>query len=145
MKVLDELIDQVRAVFFEMRGISEQMLADLDCTGAERSLLVELDKEGSRTVPQLARVRSITRQAMQKAVDRLVKRRWVQVVANPLHQRSSLVALTTAGRSMLAEIRAREVALLTRTKLPVSQTELRAAAQTLSRLASYFAALELRP
>jgi DNA-binding MarR family transcriptional regulator len=143
MKALDELIDQVRAVFFELRGVSEQMLADLDCTGAERLLLVELDKEGSRTVPQLARVRSITRQAMQKAVDRLVKRRWVQVVTNPVHQRSSLVGLTTAGRSMLAEIRAREVALLTRTKLPVSQTELRTAAQTLSKVASCFAALEL--
>lgn len=141
MTAFEELIEQVRAVFFELRAISDMLLADLDCTGAERSLLVELDRLGPRTVPQLARVRSITRQAMQRAVDRVTTRRWIAASTNPDHQRSTLIALTPAGRSVLAEIRERELALLASAKLAITQAELRRSAATLGQVASYLARL----
>jgi DNA-binding MarR family transcriptional regulator len=141
MSAFDEVVDQVRTVFFELRRISELLLADLDCTGAERSLLVELDKLGPRTVPQLARARAITRQAMQRAVDRVTAQRRVQAAMNPEHQRSCLIEITPVGRNVLAEIREREVALLASTKLPISQAELRRTAVTLDELAVFLAKL----
>jgi DNA-binding MarR family transcriptional regulator len=137
----DELLDQIRAVFFELRRISDDLLEDLDCTGAERSLLVELDKLGPRTVPQLARVRAITRQAMQRSVDRVALRRWVEISTNPEHQRSPLIAIAPAGRSTLAEIRTRELALLDGAKLPIGQTELRRTSTTLGELGTYLASV----
>ncbi|HEY1812681.1 MAG TPA: MarR family winged helix-turn-helix transcriptional regulator [Kofleriaceae bacterium] len=140
----DELLEQIRLTFFELRRISEDLLADLDCTGAERSLLVELDKLGPRTVPQLARVRAITRQAMQRGVDRVALRRWVESLTNPEHQRSPLIDITPAGRALLAEIHAREVALLGAAKLPIAQAELRRTSATLGELVTYLAGFELR-
>jgi len=140
----DEVVDQVRAVFFALRGVSEQLLADLDCTGAERSLLLELDRQGARTVPVLARGRAVSRQAMQKVVDRLAARRWLRAEPNPDHARSPLVAITPGGRRVLAEVRAREVALLAAAKLPIAPAELRRAAATLAQLGEFVSALYAR-
>src|ERR1700761_3776974 len=120
MQAFTELVEQVRATFFELRRISETMLDDLDCTGAERSLLVELDKAGPRTVPQLARARAVSRQAMQRAADRVIERGWARAVDNPEHQRSSLIELAPLGARVLDKIRDREAALLSKTKLPLS-------------------------
>ncbi len=136
MQAFIELIEQVRATFFELRRISETMLADLDCTGAERSLLVELDKLGARTVPQLARVRAVSRQAMQRAVDRVIERRWARAAENPEHQRSSLIELSPAGVNLLATIREREAALFAKTKLPLSQAAMKHTAGELAELAT---------
>jgi DNA-binding MarR family transcriptional regulator len=143
--VFDELVGEVRGVFFALRGISEALLADLDCTGAERSLLVELEQRGARTVPVLARGRAVSRQAMQKVVDRLTVRRWLRDEPNPDHARSPLVAITPAGRRVLVEIRTRETAMLASAKLPVAPAELRRAAATLAQLGGFLNALEVRP
>jgi DNA-binding MarR family transcriptional regulator len=137
----DHFVGALRAVFFALRAISNQLLADLDCSPAERSLLEELDREGPRTVPDLARARAISRQTMQKTVDRLVARRWLLVQPNPRHQRSSLLALAPAGRQIFVEARARERRLLARTALPVSGAELRRATEVLHHLAPTFSSL----
>jgi DNA-binding MarR family transcriptional regulator len=136
MQAFTELIEQIRATFFELRRISETMLGDLDCTGAERSLLVELDKLGARTVPQLARVRAVSRQAMQRAVDRVLERGWARAVANPEHERSSLIELAPAGAKLLDKIHERETALLAKTKLPLSQAAMKHTAAELAELAA---------
>ena len=136
MQAFTELIEQIRTTFFELRRISETMLADLDCTGAERSLLVELDRLGPRTVPQLARVRAVSRQAMQRAVDRVIERRWARAADNPEHQRSSLIELAPAGAKLLVAIREREAALLAKTKLPLSPAAMKHVAGELAELAA---------
>jgi DNA-binding MarR family transcriptional regulator len=137
----DQFIGALRAAFFALRAISNQLLADLDCTAAERSLLEELDREGPQTVPDLARARAISRQTMQKTVDRLIARRWLVVQPNPRHQRSSLLALAPAGSRIFIEARARERRLLARTALPVSGAELRRITEVLHHLAPAFSSL----
>lgn len=135
-----DLIAEIRTAFFALRATTGAMLADLDCTAPERSLLEELATEDPRSVPALARTRSISRQAMQKVVDRLVKRRWVAAIANPGHARSPLIQLAPAGARVLAEIRRREAAALAAFPAFASASELRRASRTLASLSRALAA-----
>jgi DNA-binding MarR family transcriptional regulator len=136
---LDELVHAVRGVFFALRGMSETLLSDLDCTAGERSLLQELEARGPQSVPVLARSRAVSRQAMQKTVDGLRARGWLDAIDNPQHQRSSLVALTPSGRKVFTAIRARELEWLASVKLPVRAAELRQATDVLQLLGRLFA------
>jgi DNA-binding MarR family transcriptional regulator len=139
MDALDELVTELRRLFFTLRGVTDELLGDLDCSAPERSLLQELHKRGPQPVPALARTRAITRQAMQRVVDHLLARRWLRALPNPAHERSPLIGLAPAGEKTFAEIRQRELRLLTERGLPVAGTELRRTAQTLRALADHFA------
>jgi DNA-binding MarR family transcriptional regulator len=138
---VDQFIGALRSAFLALRAMSNQLLADLDCTAVERSLLEELDHEGPRTVPDLARARAISRQTMQKTVDRLVARRWLLVQPNPRHRRSSLIALAPAGGQIFIEARGRERRLLARVALPVSGAELGRTTEVLRTVAPTFSSL----
>jgi DNA-binding MarR family transcriptional regulator len=141
----DELVARLRETFFELRRVSQWLFADLDCTATERSLLMELAARGALTVPALARTRSVSRQSMQKVVDRLASRGWVAAATNPDHKRSPLVALTAAGRDVCEELRRRELEALRRAKLDVDAASLRRAAEVLGRLGTSIAQVDRGP
>ena len=138
-EAFEALVSQVREVFFNLRRVSERLHADFDCTAVERGVLQELDRTGPRTVPQMAQGRAVSRQAMQKTIDGLLDRRWVVTQENPYHQRSSLIALTAAGSTAFQEMHRREVALLMRGSLPVSEAELKRTTETLRALSEFVA------
>lgn len=140
--VFDAFVLQLREVFFALRGISQQLLADLDCTATDRGILMELSELGPQTVPVLAQGRAVSRQAMQKVVDRLVGRKWLAYAPNPRHQRSQLVTITGTGSRIFAKIRARELELLLSWKLPVRVGELQSATETLALLGQSLRKLE---
>src|SRR4051812_32900941 len=96
----DDLIRNLRDVFFALRAIADAMNADLDCSAAERGLLVDLGRHGPQTVPKLAAARAVSRQAMQKSVDRLADRGWLEGEITPVHRRSVLIGVTRAGRAV---------------------------------------------
>jgi DNA-binding MarR family transcriptional regulator len=121
----EDFISALRELFFALRATSNDLLADLGCTAVERSVLTDLNKDGPQTVPDLAFARAVSRQTMQKTVDRLLDRRWLEVRDNPRHQRSVLLALAPAGQRLLEQIQARERRLLAGTPLPLSGGELR--------------------
>jgi len=73
-----------------------------------RSLLIGLVDGGPATVPELARVRLVSRQYVQQLVDELAKDGLVAFADNPSHRRSKLVVVTTKGRRKLASMFARE-------------------------------------
>ncbi len=138
MTEMADFIDSLREAFFALRGLSTRMLADLECSPAERGVIAELGKEGPRPVPAMARIRGISRQAMQKAVDAMIERGWLRTEPNPEHARSQLIALTPAGDKLWALIRKREAAALTARELPVSATELTRATSVLAKLKPFF-------
>ncbi len=138
MSEIDQLVDNLREAFYSLRVLSTRMLADLECTAVERGVLAELGKHGPRPVPVMARLRSISRQAMQKTVDAMIARRWLHTEPNPEHARSQLIALTPTGAKLWSVIRARESALLTGRQLPVSAGELARASAVLAKLAPFF-------
>jgi DNA-binding MarR family transcriptional regulator len=131
------LVAQVREVFFALRGISNAMLEDLELTAVERSVLVELVQQGPQTVPTLAEGRAVSRQAMQKVVDRMLERDLLALEPNPRHQRSVLIKLAKKGEKCVGEIRTRERALLKGAHLPIAEPELTRATHTLQALATF--------
>ncbi len=60
-------------------------------------LLRTLTLEGPRTVPQIARARTVTRQRIQKLADEMAALGLVEFVDNPAHRRSRLLRLTPTG------------------------------------------------
>lgn len=138
MTEMDEFIDSLREAFFALRGMSTRLLADLECSPAERGVLAELGKLGPRPVPAMARLRAISRQAMQKAVDAMIERGWLRTEPNPQHARSQLIALTPAGEKLWAVIKKRESAAMSARELPVSATELTRTTAVLAKLKPFF-------
>ncbi|HEY2706648.1 MAG TPA: MarR family transcriptional regulator [Caulobacteraceae bacterium] len=83
--------------------------------------------EGARTVPDLARERSVSRQHVQEVVNALVESGLAQTGPNPAHRRSPLIDLTDEGRHRLRLLRERETAMLAETAPAISHAELAAA------------------
>lgn len=90
-----------------------------------RAVLDLLRQTDARTVPQLARTLGLTRQVVQRSVDDAQARGLVQLTVNPAHRRSSLVVLTTTGRDVVEEQRARERVVLQRVADAVSPADVR--------------------
>jgi DNA-binding MarR family transcriptional regulator len=136
--VFDKFVENLRRAFFALRAISSELGAEAECNPVDRGVLKELEEHGPLTVPTLALSRAVSRQAMQKTVDRLVDRGWLTIEPNPRHQRSVLLAISPAGRKVLLQVRRREKRLLARADLPVSDAELLRATRTLGELATFF-------
>lgn len=114
-KQLDESLDsftfEVALLFFRMRTAATQYLGRGEHSSGHRSILKRLGAEGPQTVPAMARVRSVSRQHVQKLVDGLKADGLVAAMPNPKHKRSVLIALTRLGESYLQELRKRETEL----------------------------------
>ena len=76
-----------------------------------RSVLVLLHRYGTMTVPQMARVMSLTRQFVQRMTNEAMDRGWAEATPNPAHQRSSLIRITAEGEAVVEAVLAREHAL----------------------------------
>jgi DNA-binding MarR family transcriptional regulator len=136
----DTFVVALRELLFVLRATSDGAISDLGCTMVERSVLDELGR-GEQTVPDLAFPRAVSRQAMQKTIDRLLDRRLVKARSNPRHQRSPLLELTPAGERLLAEIHRRERLLVAGTTFPLSGAELQRATAALRTLQRHFTGL----
>lgn len=105
---LGRLIDETRALFHHLKRAAEHTHRRDALSGGERAILCDLAAGGPRTVPDLARARPVSRQHIQMLVNPLLERGLVELVDNPRHQRSSLVALTARGRGLTARVNRRE-------------------------------------
>ncbi|HEX7006177.1 MAG TPA: MarR family transcriptional regulator [Alphaproteobacteria bacterium] len=107
-----ELTRGVRACFNRLKALGDALHEDLGITASMRSVLESLHEDGARTVPQIAKSKSVTRQHIQTIVDALTAAGLVALQANPAHKRSPLVVLTAAGRKAFADMRRREATVL---------------------------------
>ena len=105
---------------------------------SQRATLEFLDRENRRTVPELARSRSVSRQHIQVSVNELVDRGWVQLLPNPAHRRSPLIGLTQAGRERLANAQAIEEAMAREISEHFAPDDLATTARTLGQLEEFF-------
>ncbi len=76
-----------------------------DVPAATLRLLSQLDELGPITVGHLARADRCSQPTMSAAVHAVVDKGWAHKEPNPHDARSSLVALTDLGRTVLAEAR----------------------------------------
>jgi len=117
----EALADRLRALGNEVTALHFRLIAALERVHGPgafsyggRALLRNLVELGPRTVPELARMRPVSRQYVQQLVDDLAARRLVSFEDNPAHRRSKLVRATAEGRRTLASMLRREASLLAR-------------------------------
>jgi DNA-binding MarR family transcriptional regulator len=77
-----------------------------------RTVLEVLQAQGPRPVPRIAEALALSRQFVQRTVDSALDQGLVELRPNPAHLRSSLVALTASGAERIAQVKAREHAVL---------------------------------
>ena len=125
------LIDEATRLARRLRAATGPVHSRGTLSRGQRGVLAELERSGPRTVPQIARARSVTRQHVQALANALAGEGLVEFADNPVHKRSRLVRLTRAGREWLEELNERETRYLRRLELDVSPEEMRAATGTL--------------
>jgi DNA-binding MarR family transcriptional regulator len=108
---VSEVFDLVGALYRRGLRTLEQDEADRGMSVGVRSVLVLLHRYGTMTVPQMARVMSLTRQFVQRMTNEAMDRGWAEATPNPAHQRSSLIRITAEGEAVVEAVLAREHAL----------------------------------
>lgn len=129
---IDELLDQVRLLWHVTVQAGERLHEGEAVTLGMRAVLEFLEVNGPRAVPEIARIRHVTRQHIQVLVNGLLELQLVSLDDNPAHRRSSLVRLTSEGQKAIARMRRRERHFLDGLELSAKPNELRQAAAVLS-------------
>jgi DNA-binding MarR family transcriptional regulator len=132
------LIDAIRLAFNQMRASADAAHADLGITAAMRAVLERLARGGPQTVPDMARARNVSRQHIQKIVDRLGDAGLIDLKVNPAHKRSPLIVLSADGRKLFRVIEKREATILACIGLDLEGHDLIAAADALKALTTAF-------
>jgi DNA-binding MarR family transcriptional regulator len=99
--IADELQLVVGALVRQMRSVSPRR----DISLSQVSILKRLDREGPRTVAELARLDKITHQSVTVLVNALVGRGLVRRVSDQDDLRRKLLVITSDGMRLLAERR----------------------------------------
>lgn len=137
-----ELLTDITLTIFRLGGIlvaeGDRLTRDLGLTSARWKILGAINMEAApMTVPQIARRMGLTRQAVQRVVDELRVMKLVEIVCNPDHQRSPIVACTPKGSAAYGRVMRRYTKWANRLAEPMEVRELTKALKVLR-------ALELR-
>jgi len=128
---LRAVVDETIALFHRVRWVAEEIYGASGRSTARRGILRGLVRYGPRTVPQLARSRSVTRQHTQQVVDQLAADGLVELVANPAHARSRLVRATRRGAALVLQLDEIDARVLGAIGGPLSRRDLAITARTL--------------
>jgi DNA-binding MarR family transcriptional regulator len=131
---LEILFEEASALGNRLKKNARNLHRHDNLSASGRILLQTLQHHGPQTVPQLAAVRSTSRQNIQVLVDRLEAAGYIQFQPNPGHKRSDLVALTDAGRALLTSANQREAGLLANLLPHTTEQEVLTAVQLLRKL-----------
>jgi DNA-binding MarR family transcriptional regulator len=127
-----ELFNDTRLLFHTLKQWADTLHDGLDLSISTRAVLELLLLSGAAPVPDMARVRGVSRQHIQQQVDALLEHGLVERQDNPAHKRSPLIALTDKGRALIQSMRADEHNALGRIQVGVSDNAMAEAAQVLS-------------
>lgn len=134
IETLEALLGEVRGCFNRLKGLAEELHADLEVSAPERAVLEALARGSALTVPEIAARRGVSRQHVQVIMNALIDRALVTSLANPAHKRSPHFALSDGGARLFAAMRAREAAVLEQLADGLETAAVRDAGQVLARL-----------
>ena len=137
--------DQISRSHFKLSAVvdtiySESLSASRGVSpSAMRGVLRDAAAEQLRTVPEIAALRPVSRQYVQKVVNALVAAGLAELLENPRHKRSKLVAPTKSGLTLLDEFTKRERPILLHAAKTVGadEVQIEAALDLLERLSSH--------
>ncbi len=128
---LRAVVDETIALFHRLRWMAEQIYGEDGRSTARRGILRGLVRFGPRTVPGLARMRSVTRQHVQAVVDALAADGLVRFTPNPSHARSKLVEATARGGELVRRMDEVDARVLDAIRGDLSARDLKVTARTL--------------
>lgn len=134
LQLLMGLMDEVSRLHYSLAAVAERIHASGEAGSARRALLRALVELGAHTVPDLARMRSVSRQFIQMEVNGLLADGLVEYVENPAHKRSKFVRITPKGFALFKALRHREEPFGTWLADAFSKSDLRTASELLERL-----------
>ncbi len=132
------LINETASLFHRLKIVADEVHQQGEMSGALRSILRNLSRPGKHTVPQMARERAVSRQHVQILINQLADEGFVEFVENPAHKRSAFVRLTSQGKKAVEAMNRREESLLSKSSVGTTDKKMREAAETLSRVRSFF-------
>ncbi|EUK17604.1 MarR family winged helix-turn-helix transcriptional regulator [Commensalibacter papalotli (ex Servin-Garciduenas et al. 2014)] len=84
--------------YHDISLIGDQLASEHGLTTSKWKVLGAIRLENTAlTVPHIARLMGLTRQAVQRTIDELLKLEYIQQLHNPAHKKSSLFQLTEIG------------------------------------------------
>lgn len=131
---LYQVIREVRRLFHRLANATDRLHADIGVTTAQRAILEALADAGRQAVPELARMKGVTRQHVQVIANDLVAAGLVTARPNPAHRTSVLLELSDRGRHTFTTMRSREEKLLGTVVGRLDVTHLKLVAKTLNDL-----------
>jgi DNA-binding MarR family transcriptional regulator len=135
---VDKLTMTAALLYFRMRRAAEEITGEGAQSSGRRSILKSLGKAAPQTVPQMARVRAVSRQHIQKLVNGLLDDRLVELIENPAHKKSKLVRITTAGQIVANATHRREAEILPELSRGLSLEDIETATRVLEHFKSAF-------
>ena len=133
------LVERLPRVYFKLKAFGDRVWAALGVTTAERGILGDLAVGEPLTVPQLAAMRPVSRQAVQPVLTALLDRGLVETRPNARKKRSPFYRITRKGREVLARGRERERSVLAAMDVAFDLREVRGALGVLDRTESLLA------
>ncbi len=109
-------------------GAGDRLTHDLGLSSARWQVMYAV-VDGPLPAAQIARTMGLTRQSVQRTVDRLAAEGLVTFAENPYHQRAKLVRLTDRGHELLQEVWRRQATWADQLAQGLAPGELRAAAR----------------
>ncbi|MFQ6326845.1 MarR family winged helix-turn-helix transcriptional regulator [Nocardia sp. CWNU-33] len=141
----DELASRLMEVFTRVGTLHRRVYRKIEQDAAPqglsvgiRAILDLLREHGPMTVPDMGRAQSLSRQFVQRMVNDAAAADLVEFQPNPLHQRSSLIALTPAGTSAITAATMREHALLRRTGGGLTDADISSCLEVLDHMLNLF-------
>jgi len=138
---MTKLIRGVRNAFNRLRALGDRMHGYLEVTAAMRAIMEALSSLGPMTVPQIAKLKGVSRQHVQLLADALCAAELVTVRENPMHRRSLLIDLTAKGKATFTKMTAREAPVIAELARGFSAQEMDCAIVVLERLSLRVGAL----
>ena len=134
---LYRIIWMSRPLMQSAEAVVEKGLAGTGLTVRMRAVLEILHRHGDGTVPDLASLLEINRQYVQLMVNETMASGFTERRPNPRHKKSSLVALTASGQSLIETVIAQEKALLDAIATDIDPAEVEAALKVVTKLAKF--------
>ncbi len=131
---LRALIEEAAAVLRRLGELSALARRKGALSSGRIEFLRQLASSDPRTMSELARAGSVSRQHVRALVHDLAGGGYVEYLPNPAHKRSPLIRLTALGRDQVDEFEGREARLFSRSAIDVGAADVQRAASVLRRV-----------
>jgi len=115
---IEGFVRELRSLTHRFQTMSSLLHGENNIPVSWRTILATLEEGGAHTIPQLAMLRSVSRQQIQIVVRAIEREGLIETRPNAMHRTSRLIVLSENGKRRLVELRRKEEAALGELQLP---------------------------